>query len=89
MVQQESGGSTERCIEKFHIHAASGLIRDGLLRIYEMKFCQKSIAIYYALALKSRVYAYLGGFDPSMQQYSPVHYCFITWSKIQKRSREF
>ncbi len=58
-------------LKKFHIHAASGLIRDGLLRIYEMKFCQKSIAIYYALALKSRVYAYLGGFDPSMQQYSP------------------
>ncbi len=58
-------------LKRFHIHAASGLIKDGLLRIYEMKFCQKSIAIYYALTHKNRVYAYLGGFDPSMEQYSP------------------
>ena len=58
-------------LKKFHTQAASGLVRYGLLRIYEMKFCQKTIATYYTLAHNNRVYAYLGGFDPSMEQYSP------------------
>jgi CelD/BcsL family acetyltransferase involved in cellulose biosynthesis len=58
-------------LKKFHTQAASGLVRHGLLRIYEMKFCQKAIAAYYTLAHNNRVYAYLGGFDPLMEQYSP------------------
>ncbi|HEX3019490.1 MAG TPA: GNAT family N-acetyltransferase [Chitinispirillaceae bacterium] len=58
-------------LRTFHKQAASGLIKNELLRIYIMKYNQMSIAVYHALVNKKTVYAYLGGFDPLMEQFSP------------------
>lgn len=69
--KKKKGVLHDGVLKKFHVQAASELIKDGLLRIYEMLYCKKPIASYYVLAHKNRVYGYLGGFDPSMEKYSP------------------
>lgn len=58
-------------IKKFHKIASSKLIKSGQLRIYKMIHNEKTISMYYTLVQNRTVYAYLGGFDPSMEIYSP------------------
>lgn len=58
-------------LKNFHKQAAPWLLINRLLRIHEMWYNSKSIAIYYTLTCNNTVYAYLGGFDPLMEQYSP------------------
>jgi CelD/BcsL family acetyltransferase involved in cellulose biosynthesis len=36
-----------------------------------MELCGKAIGAYYVLVNNEYAYAYLGGFDPSMERYSP------------------
>ncbi len=89
--KKQKGVLYSNTLKKFHIQAAIELIRDGLLRIYEMEFCQKPIATYYTLAHNNRVYAYLGGFDPSMEQYSPgtLLLYHIVEDSVKKRVERF
>jgi CelD/BcsL family acetyltransferase involved in cellulose biosynthesis len=58
-------------VQQFHRAAASGLLSRGVLRMYALRLGGRIIGGYYGFQHARRAYAYLGGFDPEFERYSP------------------
>lgn len=58
-------------VEAFHRQAAPQLLQAGLLRLTALLIGPEIAAVYYGLQGKSRVYAYLSGFDSGFGHESP------------------
>lgn len=58
-------------IRSFHIDAAKGLLRKGMLRLYRMRYSGQDMAALYCLLRGKTVYTYLSGFDPALSKFSP------------------
>jgi CelD/BcsL family acetyltransferase involved in cellulose biosynthesis len=58
-------------VQQFHRTAARGLLSRGALRLYALRLDGRIIGGYYGFQHAGRAYAYLGGFDPDFEKYSP------------------
>ncbi|MGZ5123090.1 MAG: GNAT family N-acetyltransferase [Burkholderiales bacterium] len=58
-------------VQQFHRAAARGLLSRGALRLYALRLDGRIIGGYYGFHHAGRAYAYLGGFDPEFEKYSP------------------
>lgn len=81
----------EARLQAFHREAAAGLFRQGLLRLYGMRLDGEIISVLYALAGLRSIYAYLGGFDPAWERFSPgmLLIGYALKEAIQERMEEF
>ena len=52
-------------VRDFHCHAAEGLLRAGVLRLYSLWIGAQVAAVHYGFHTLSGDYFYIGGFDPS------------------------
>jgi CelD/BcsL family acetyltransferase involved in cellulose biosynthesis len=64
------GVLADRPIQFFHAEASVGLLQRGLLRLCGLRLEGRIVAIFYGFADKTRIYFYLGGFDPSLEHLS-------------------
>ncbi len=67
----ETGVVSSPALRSFYEHSSESLMKSGLLNLYSLRLDGKAIASYFVLSCRNRVYAYLGGFDPDMERYSP------------------
>jgi CelD/BcsL family acetyltransferase involved in cellulose biosynthesis len=67
----ESGVLADPKVRQFHQAALPRLAAVDLARCYVLKIGGKSVAAYYGLRDRDRAHAYLGGFDPSLEEASP------------------
>jgi CelD/BcsL family acetyltransferase involved in cellulose biosynthesis len=58
-------------LEYFHLAAARGLWKRGLVRLHALRLHERIVAVVYALVGGPRAYRYLGGFDPAFAHFSP------------------
>lgn len=58
-------------LEAFHREVAAGFLRRGALRLWVLRLNGAAAAVLYAFARWPRLYAYLGGFAPSLSRLSP------------------
>jgi CelD/BcsL family acetyltransferase involved in cellulose biosynthesis len=75
-----SGVLKDPNVQAFHIDSSEQMKKKNMLRIFSLKLKSKVIATYYVLLHRRRAYAYLSGFDPLMEDYSPgivSLYCVI------------
>jgi CelD/BcsL family acetyltransferase involved in cellulose biosynthesis len=70
---QSRGGGVlgESRILSFHREAMARMLRGGKLRLHVLLWKDEIIAAVYALVHGDCVYAYLGGFEPGLEVYSP------------------
>lgn len=66
-----TGVLNDEKVQAFHLESSGLLMQKNMLRIFTLKLKSKVIATYYVLLHKRRGYAYLGGFDPLMEDFSP------------------
>ncbi len=69
--RQESGVLDADALRAFHREAAERFLEGGMLRLYGLFAGGDCIAVQYNLSAKSRVYAYLSGFEPAWSKFSP------------------
>ena len=69
--KNQTGVLNGKSLLKFHRESAPHLLKEGLLRLYLMRSGGTAIASYYVLSKGVVDYAYLGGFDPAMEDFSP------------------
>jgi CelD/BcsL family acetyltransferase involved in cellulose biosynthesis len=69
--KQNPGVLNENNIQNFHKDASKDLYEKQLMRMYSLHLNGKVIASYYVFLHGKTAYAYLGGFDPKMSEYSP------------------
>jgi CelD/BcsL family acetyltransferase involved in cellulose biosynthesis len=55
----------------FHLGAAAAFQKNGCLRLYSLQLNGETIASLYAMTKGTRVYAYISGFDPQFEKFSP------------------
>jgi CelD/BcsL family acetyltransferase involved in cellulose biosynthesis len=67
----EPGVFGDRRLASFHASAIDGLAEHNLVRLYALLLGEQVVGIYYGFLDRGRAYAYLGGFDPQFQYYSP------------------
>jgi CelD/BcsL family acetyltransferase involved in cellulose biosynthesis len=67
----EAGVCVDPRLQAFHREAARGLLAQGMLRLYRLWIGSAVAAVFYGFAAKGVVYAYLGGFDPTLPRLSP------------------
>lgn len=60
----EPGVLADEAVRAFHREAAPALLRLGLLRLHGLNVDGRAVAVFYGLADRTRVHAYIGGFDP-------------------------
>lgn len=58
-------------IRAFHIDAALGLLKKGMLRLYRMVLQGRELAVFYGFVHSKSLYAYLMGYDPDFSRLSP------------------
>jgi CelD/BcsL family acetyltransferase involved in cellulose biosynthesis len=58
-------------LQAFHREAAAGFLRRGALRLWVLRLNGAAAAVLYAFGRWPRLYAYLGGFEPSLGRLSP------------------
>lgn len=58
-------------IQSFHREVAEGMLEEGMLRLYRLRYNGEDAAVVYGFALHKRFYSYLGGFDPRLSKLSP------------------
>ncbi len=79
--KRDTGVLNNEKVQAFHLESSELLIQKDMLKIFTLKLKSKVIATYYVLLHKRRGYAYLGGFDPLMEEFSPgvvSLYCVIS-----------
>jgi hypothetical protein len=80
--KQNAGVLNEKNIQDFHFDVSERLYKKDMMRIFSLKFDDKVIASYYVFLHRKTAYAYLGGFDPGMSEYSPgtisLYYCMLS-----------
>lgn len=69
--KNEAGVLSDENVKRFHLISSQKLSRKKIVRGFEMIYEKKPVAIYYIMILRSVAYAYLGGFDPALSEYSP------------------
>lgn len=79
--QAQPGVLVDERVQEFHREAAARFQACGMLRLYGLVRNGEIAAVLYALALGGRTYAYLGGFDPSLDFASPG--TLLTYRAIQ------
>jgi len=57
-------------IRAFHEETALGFLKKGMLRLYRMVLEGRELAVFYGFAHRSRLYAYLTGYDPGFSKLS-------------------
>ena len=67
----ESGVLADTQIQQFHRAAGPKMAEHGMARVYRLCIGAKTVAAIYCLLDRSRVYSYIGGFDPDLSRYSP------------------
>jgi CelD/BcsL family acetyltransferase involved in cellulose biosynthesis len=80
-----------REIAEFHRDAASGLLREGALRLYLLRIDGCSAAVFYGFRGNHSTYYYLGGFAPTFARLNPgtVLIGHAIEQAIHEGSREF
>lgn len=58
-------------IRAFHEETALGFKKKGMLRLYRMVLEGRELAVFYGFVHRSRLYAYLTGYDPEFSKLSP------------------
>ncbi len=76
----EPGVLSSPNVQSFHRAAAAGFERSGMLRLYGMRREGIITSVMYDFAFAGRVYAYLSGYDPRLDQASPG--TLLTWHAI-------
>jgi CelD/BcsL family acetyltransferase involved in cellulose biosynthesis len=78
-------------VQAFHREAVGPLARKGIARMFALRREDEFVAVIYALARGSIVYAYLSGFDPDASRLSPgaVLLAYAIEQSIQEGFREF
>ncbi len=66
-------------LQQFHLEAAEGLARRGLLRLNAIRLGGAIIAAQHNLWRNGRLYYYVSGFDPAQARYSPGA-ALLAWS---------
>ncbi|HMB04202.1 MAG TPA: GNAT family N-acetyltransferase [Isosphaeraceae bacterium] len=69
--QGQPGVLHDPIVRRFHEEAASAFLRAGMLRLYVLFVDSRAIASFYGFAGRSRMFYYLGGFDPEFASLSP------------------
>lgn len=67
----QQGVLADARIQAFHREVAEGMLEEGLLRLYRLRYNGEDAAVVYGFALHKRFYSYLGGFDPRLSKLSP------------------
>ena len=67
----EAGVLYDPAVQRFHRIAAPALLREGLLRLYQLRVGQRTIAVIYSLFFRDTAYCYIQGFDPAFAELSP------------------
>jgi CelD/BcsL family acetyltransferase involved in cellulose biosynthesis len=58
-------------VQQFHRLVAPALLPEGLLRLYQLRVGQRTIAATYSLFFRDTAYCYIQGFDPEFAELSP------------------
>jgi CelD/BcsL family acetyltransferase involved in cellulose biosynthesis len=61
----------ESALQDFHRETAKELFQNKIMRLYVLKHNGKVISAVYSLIKDSRLYYYIGGFDPVFSKFSP------------------
>ncbi len=69
--KNSAGVLNDTNIQAFHRDALMNLYNSNLMRIFSLKISGREIAAYYVFLHRGIAYAYIGGFDPEMVEYSP------------------
>jgi CelD/BcsL family acetyltransferase involved in cellulose biosynthesis len=87
----QSGVLCGKEIADFHHEAASGLLRDGVLRLYLLRIDGRSAAVFYGFCSHRRTYYYLGGFSAEFARLNPgtIAIGHAIEQAINERSLEF
>ena len=67
----ESGVLNEPKVQDFHRAASSRLAHAGMLRMHAILRNEAAVGVVYAFHRNGTVYSYLGGFEPTLRDYSP------------------
>ncbi|MBI4787167.1 MAG: GNAT family N-acetyltransferase [Chloroflexi bacterium] len=84
--QNEPGVLSNPNVQRFHCDVTADFLRRGILRLYALRRNGAIDAVLYGFASGGRFYAYLGGFDPQLEQASPG--TLLTFHAIQEAIRE-
>jgi CelD/BcsL family acetyltransferase involved in cellulose biosynthesis len=76
--RQSSGVLADHEIQQFHREVAAGMLVRGRLRLWGLRLDGRVEAVVYAFAHGTRVYSYLGGFNPALAKWSPG--LIVLWS---------
>lgn len=69
--RNEPGMPAQPDLRAFHCAAAREIERRGMLRLYGLRAGASLLAVLYGFAARGRFYAYLSGFDPAVERFSP------------------
>ena len=84
--QDEPGVLSSANVQAFHREVMTDFQTRGMLRLYAMRRGDAITAVMYDFASGGRTYAYLGGFDPQLEQASPG--TLLTFHAIQAAIQE-
>ena len=83
--KHRSGVLNDSTIKSFHFSTLKFLYDSNLMRIFSLRLNKRVIAAYHVFLHRKRAYAYLGGFDPELVDYSPgsitLYYVICTIAK--------
>lgn len=82
----QTGVLSDTTIQRFHIQAAEGLLRRGVLRLYSLRLDGRPVASYYGFLHQRRAYYYLSGFDPEYERLSVGNQ--MVWHALREAERE-
>lgn len=82
----ESGVLHDEGVRAFHRAFAPAALARGRLRLHTLRVGGQSVAVAYALAHGSRLFYYLGGFDPTHARSSPG--LIVLWAAITDALRD-
>jgi hypothetical protein len=69
--KRNAGVLREKNIQNFHHEVAKSIYGKQMVRVFTLNFNGQAIASYYVFLHGNTAYAYLGGFDPGMSEFSP------------------
>ena len=85
------GVMKEETLLRFYRKVSSELKNRKMVDVYIMRIGQNAVAAYYIFTKNDTAYAYLGGFDPTMEKYSPgtVMLYHVIDDAVKKRLKYF
>lgn len=69
--KNERGVLADDYLQKFHLEAARAMDDQQMLSLFRLRISGRTAAVIYCMKRSSRLYYYIGGYDPALKKYSP------------------